>query len=128
MAKNDQIDEFECEPYVYPQNVLSDEHPQFGLARNSWLTGTASWAYQAATQYISGRGAHLRRAADRSVHPRRVGWFKLTRRFRGATYRIEVNNPDHVSKGCGRWWSTGGRSREPGADPGRGQDPQRSWW
>jgi cellobiose phosphorylase len=53
-AKNDRIDEFECEPYVYPQNILGDEHPQFGLARNSWLTGTASWVYQAATQHILG--------------------------------------------------------------------------
>src|SRR4030065_1220057 len=43
-AKNDKIDEYECEPYVYPQNILGDEHPQFGLARNSWLTGTAAWA------------------------------------------------------------------------------------
>jgi len=53
-ARNGRIDEFECEPYVYPQNMLGDEHPQSGLARNSWLTGTASWAYQAATQYILG--------------------------------------------------------------------------
>ncbi len=34
-ARNDEIDEFECEPYVYPQNILGDEHPQFGLARNA---------------------------------------------------------------------------------------------
>ena len=53
-AKNDRIDEYECEPYVYPQNILGDEHPQFGLARNSWLSGTASWTYQAGTQYILG--------------------------------------------------------------------------
>ena len=46
-GKNDQIEVYECEPYVYPQNILSDEHPQFGLARNSWLSGTASWMYQA---------------------------------------------------------------------------------
>ena len=53
-AKNDSIDEYECEPYVYAQNILGDEHPQFGLARNSWLSGTASWTYQAGTQYILG--------------------------------------------------------------------------
>ena len=53
-AKNDRIDEFEVEPYVYPQNILGDEHPQFGLGRNSWLSGTASWMYQAGTQYILG--------------------------------------------------------------------------
>ncbi|HUW95508.1 MAG TPA: glycosyl transferase, partial [Anaerolineae bacterium] len=53
-TKNDVIEQYECEPYVYPENILGDEHPLFGLARNSWLTGTASWAYQAATQYILG--------------------------------------------------------------------------
>lgn len=42
------------EPYVYCQMVASDEHPEFGLGRNSWLTGTASWMYVAATQYILG--------------------------------------------------------------------------
>ena len=41
-TRNDRIDEFEVEPYVYCQNIVSDEHPQFGLGRNSWLTGTAS--------------------------------------------------------------------------------------
>ena len=39
---------------MYPQNILGDEHPQFGLGRNSWLSGTASWMYQAGTQYILG--------------------------------------------------------------------------
>jgi cellobiose phosphorylase len=48
VKKNDVIDEYECEPYCYSQNILGDEHPQFGTARNSWLSGTASWAYQAA--------------------------------------------------------------------------------
>ncbi len=48
--KNEIIDTYEMEPYVYCQNVLSDEHPQFGLARNSWLSGTSSWMYQAATK------------------------------------------------------------------------------
>ena len=99
VAKNDKIDEFECEPYVYPQNVLSDEHPQFGLARNSWLTGTASWAYQAATQYILGIApAHDGLRIDPCI-PRRWDGFKLVRRFRGAVYQIEVENVDHVAKG-----------------------------
>jgi len=35
IAKNDVIDSYECEPYVYAQNMLGPEHPQFGLARNS---------------------------------------------------------------------------------------------
>ncbi|MCR4406743.1 MAG: glycosyl transferase [Anaerolineae bacterium] len=99
VAKNDQIDEYECEPYVFPQNILGDEHPQFGLARNSWLTGTASWAYQAATQYILGiRPAYDGLQIDPCI-PRRWDGFKVTRTFRNALYQIEVRNPDRVCKG-----------------------------
>ncbi len=53
-AKNSIVDLYEVEPYVYAQNILGDEHPQFGLGRNSWLSGTASWCYQAGTQWILG--------------------------------------------------------------------------
>ena len=52
--KNDLIDTYEVEPYVYAQNILADEHPQFGLGRNSWLSGTASWVYHVSTKYILG--------------------------------------------------------------------------
>jgi cellobiose phosphorylase len=97
--KNDVIDEFECEPYVYPQNILGDEHPQFGLARNSWLTGTASWAYQAGLKYILGiRPAYDGLRVDSCI-PAAWDGFHLTRRFRGAVYELEVRNPDHVNKG-----------------------------
>jgi cellobiose phosphorylase len=48
------IETYECEPYAYAQNILEDKHPQFGMACNSWLTGTASWSYIAATQWILG--------------------------------------------------------------------------
>jgi cellobiose phosphorylase len=98
-AKNDVIDEFECEPYAYPQNILGDEHPQFGLARNSWLSGTASWCYQAGTQYILGvRSTYDGLVVDPCI-PRGWDGFKVTRHFRGAVYRIAVRNPDHVCKG-----------------------------
>jgi cellobiose phosphorylase len=98
-AKNDSIDEFECEPYVYPQNILGDEHPQFGLGRNSWLTGTASWAYQSATQYVLGiRPTYEGLKVDPCI-PRAWEGFRVTRVFRKTIYRIEVLNPDHISKG-----------------------------
>ncbi len=98
-ARNDRIDEFEVEPYVYCQNILSDEHPQFGLGRNSWLTGTASWAYQAGTKYILGiRPTYDGLEIDPCIVPAWDG-FRARRIFRGATYEISVTNPDHVSKG-----------------------------
>jgi cellobiose phosphorylase len=98
-ARNDRIEEFECEPYVYPQNVLGDEHPQFGLGRNSWLSGTASWVYQAATQYILGlQPTYLGLRIDPCI-PRAWDGFDVRRVFRGITYEIEVHNPRHVNRG-----------------------------
>ncbi len=98
-ARNDSIDMFECEPYVYPQNILGDEHPQFGLARNSWLSGTASWMYQAGTQYILGiRPTYTGLLIDPCI-PHEWDGFEVTRVFKGATYIITVQNPNHVCKG-----------------------------
>jgi len=96
---NDRVDEFECEPYVYPQNILGDEHPQFGLARNSWLTGTASWTYQAGLKYILGiRPEYDGLKVDPCI-PASWEGFEVSRKFRGATYHIRVSNPELVCKG-----------------------------
>ena len=98
-AKNDRIDEFESEPYVYPQNILADEHPQFGLGRNSWLSGTASWSYQAATKYILGiRPTYQGLQVDPCI-PKDWAGFRVRRLFRGTIYEIEVQNPANISKG-----------------------------
>ena len=98
-AKNDDLDTFEVEPYSYPQNILGDEHPQFGLGRNSWLSGTASWTYQAATQYILGIMPTYAGLQVNPCIPKAWDGFTATRVFRGATYQIIVKNPQHVSKG-----------------------------
>jgi cellobiose phosphorylase len=98
-AKNDRIDEYQCEPYVYAQNILGDEHPQFGLARNSWLTGTASWAYQAATQYILGIQTTYDGLRIAPCIPAAWDGFAVKRAFRGAVYQIQAWNPGHVCQG-----------------------------
>ncbi|MEJ2209770.1 MAG: glycosyl transferase [Anaerolineae bacterium] len=99
-AHNDDADRFQCEPYAYPQNILADEHPQFGLARNSWLTGAASWSYQAATQYLLGiRPTYDGLRIDPCI-PARWPGFRVTRHFRGALYHIEVHNPHGLCKGA----------------------------
>jgi len=98
-TRNNRIDEFEVEPYVYCQNILADEHPQFGLGRNSWLTGTASWAYQAGTNFILGvRPTYEGLLIDPCI-PAHWDGYNVHRVFRGATYELEVRNPDHVSQG-----------------------------
>ena len=97
-AKNDRIETYECEPYVYPQNILGDEHPQFGLARNTWLTGTASWTYQAGLQYILGIRPEYEGLRIDPCIPGEWEGFSVRRKFRGATYQIQVNNPLGVQK------------------------------
>jgi len=99
ITKNDVIDEFEVEPYVYPQNILGDEHPQFGLGRNSWLSGTSSWAYQASTKYIMGIRADYDGLIIDPCVPEDWDRFEITKHFRGATYVITICNHKQVSKG-----------------------------
>lgn len=92
-------DHFQVEPYVFCQNILGLPHPLYGLGRNSWLTGTASWAYVAATQYILGvRPDYGGLVISPCIPPQWLG-FKIRRRFREAWYDIEVRNPDRVSSG-----------------------------
>jgi len=96
---NDEIERYECEPWVYPQNILGDEHPQFGLARNSWLSGTASWVYQAALKYVLGvRPDYDGLRVDPCI-PADWEGFEVRRVFRGSHYLIRVKNPSHVCRG-----------------------------
>ncbi|GBR77413.1 cellobiose phosphorylase [Candidatus Termititenax dinenymphae] len=98
-AKNDSIEVFESAPYNYPQNILGDDHKQFGLGRNSWLSGTASWMYTVSTKYILGVLPVYTGLMVNPCIPKDWPEFKVTRVFRGITYRITVKNPDKVSKG-----------------------------
>ena len=97
--KNDLADLHEVEPYVYCQNILGKEHPQFGLGRNSWLTGTASWAYVVATQYLLG----IRPDYDGLILDPRVPdhWdrFKVHRVFRGKELEITYNRAGDGERG-----------------------------
>jgi len=97
--RNDNAELLEVEPYVYPQNILGKEHPQFGIGRNSWLSGTSSWNMVAAAQYILGMKPWYDALIIDPCIPKSWPGFKATRVFRGATYKIEVKNPDGVSKG-----------------------------
>ncbi len=97
--KNEKIDEFEAEPYCYPQNILGNEHPQFGLGRNSWLSGTSSWTYQAATKYILGILPTYKGLEINPCIPKNWEGFSAARKYRGAVYEIEVKNPSKVCKG-----------------------------
>ena len=70
-----------------------------GEAKNSWLTGTASWNFYAISQYILGiRPEYDGLLVDPCI-PASWKGFSITRKFRGATYQIEIENPNRKSKG-----------------------------
>jgi cellobiose phosphorylase len=91
-----------CEPYVYAQTIAGREAPNYGEAKNSWLTGTAAWNYLAITQWILGiRPEFDGLRIDPCIPPEWDG-FSVERNFRGNRINIMVHNPAHLSRGVSR--------------------------
>ena len=80
------------EPYVYAQMIAGRDAPRHGEAKNSWLTGTAAWNYVAITQHILGVRPELGGLRVHPCLPAALGALTITRRCRGAEYRIAVTN------------------------------------
>jgi cellobiose phosphorylase len=87
------------EPYVYAQMIAGKEAFKPGEAKNSWLTGTAAWNYYAISQYILGIQPTYDGLRIEPCIPAEWTGFTVKRKFRGATYEIEVKNPDGAMKG-----------------------------
>ncbi|MFH1196209.1 MAG: N,N'-diacetylchitobiose phosphorylase [bacterium] len=98
-AYNTKAEVRQTDPYVYCQFTNSKYSPRYGASRLPWLSGTASWAYFTAAQFILG------------VQPDYVGlkidpcipsdWkeVKVSRRFRGKNFNIVIKNENGVQKG-----------------------------
>ena len=87
------------EPYVYSQMIAGKDAPNFGEAKNSWLTGTAAWTFPDVSQYILGiRPDYDGLVVDPCI-PASLDGFSAKRDFRGVTYHITVKNPNGAEKG-----------------------------
>ena len=73
--------------------------PTFGEGKNSWLTGTAAWTFVSISQAILGVQPTLEGLAIDPCIPAEWAGYTVKRRYRGAVYRITVENPHHVEKG-----------------------------
>jgi N,N'-diacetylchitobiose phosphorylase len=97
--QNEMIEVREAEPYSYCQFIIGRDHTAFGRARHPWLTGSAGWAYYAATHWILGiRPGYEGLTIDPCI-PSSWRQFEVIRQWRGSTFRIHVRNPDGVQKG-----------------------------
>ena len=97
--QNDKIEIREAEPYSYCQFVVGRDHTAFGRARHPFMTGSAGWAYYAATQYLLGVRPDFDGMTVDPCIPADWKEFSVIRRWRGAEYRIHVTNPNGVEKG-----------------------------
>lgn len=79
-----------CEPYVYSQTIAGRDAPNYGEAKNSWLTGAAAWTYVSITNWILGIRPSITGLEIQPVIPTDWSGFKATRVFRGVTYNISV--------------------------------------
>ena len=87
------------EPYVYSQMIAGKDAPNFGEAKNSWLTGTAAWTFLDVSQYILGIRPDYDGLVIDPCIPSTLSGFTAKRDFRGVTYHIQVKNPNGVQKG-----------------------------
>jgi len=97
--QNDRIEVRQAEPYSYCQFIVGRDHTAHGRARHPWLTGTGAWFYTAATRYILGVRPTWEGLVVDPCIPGEWGGFEMVRVWRGATYRIGVENQDGVMKG-----------------------------
>ena len=97
--QNDMIETRLAEPYSYVQFIMGRDHQDHGRANHPWLTGTSGWAYFAVTNFILGIQTGFDGLTINPCIPTEWPGFEVTREWRGATYTINVTNPDHVSKG-----------------------------
>lgn len=90
--RNDIADVCMTEPYVYSQTMIAPPSTRAWHCVNSWLTGTASWMYYAATQYILGIRPEYDGLCIEPKIPSEWSGFSAKRICRGVVCKIKITN------------------------------------
>jgi len=91
-AYNTRAEIRQIEPYVHCQSTHSKYSRRFGASRLPWLSGTASWSYFSATQYILGIQPDYDGLKIDPCLPSDWKEIKVTRKFRGKDFNITIRN------------------------------------
>lgn len=86
------------EPYVYSQTIAGRDAQNYGEAKNSFLTGTASWTFVAASQAILGIKPDYDGLLLKPCLPKEIKDISITRYYRGKKYNISISNSNINTK------------------------------
>ena len=98
-AYNTEAELRQTEPYVYAQFTNSVYSPRYGASRLPWLSGTASWAYYTAAQFILGIQPDYNGLRIDPCIPSNWKDIKIKRVFRNKIFRIIIKNEKGSQKG-----------------------------
>ncbi len=90
------------EPYVYSQMIAGRDAKNHGEAKNSWLTGTAAWTFYNVSRFILGVKPDYDGLVVDPCLPDDITEFTVTRKFRGDTFNITVDNTAKAQKGVAK--------------------------
>lgn len=88
-----------CEPYALTNMYFGPDNPRKGETLFAWVTGTAGWMFRAITQYMCGFYPSFNTFEIKPCIPSSWEKVSFSRKFRGDTYIIEINNPNHKQSG-----------------------------
>ena len=77
------------EPYVFCQMVAGKDAFKPGEGKNSWLTGTAAWAWKAVSEALLGIKPQFDGLLVEPCIP--IGTYRIHRRFRDAEYNLVIH-------------------------------------
>lgn len=89
----------QTEPYVYSQTIAGRDSPHYGSAKNSWLTGTASWSFVVLSQGLLGIKPEIDGLKIEPCLSKEFKQVQVTRIFRDAKYNIHILNDGSKEKG-----------------------------
>ena len=88
------------EPYAVSNMYLGPENQErSGEAIMSWVTGTAGWLFRSITEYMLGVQADYDGLALKPCLSSQWKEVSIRREYRGAVYRIEIQNPSGLETG-----------------------------
>jgi cyclic beta-1,2-glucan synthetase len=92
---------YKVEPYVVAGDVYASS-ADTGRGGWTWYTGSASWMYRAALEYLLGLRVRDGRLQIIPCIPRMWKEYEIAYRYRSAVYHISVENPHGLSQGVSR--------------------------